>query len=155
MELYVPSADDVARMSPEELRASLLRLEIQRRKAAARLAVVELQIAEAHLHEQGVSVHEGWAHTSKGRSKGETAGNRRLARAFRVLPKFAEASLAGRIGVEQMHEVANVVANPCIREFFADPTADELLTSAASELQFDNFVAALRTMERKLLRVAR
>jgi hypothetical protein len=69
----------------------------------------------------------------------------KLAKAMRVLPRFAAAALAGELGVAQMHQVAKVAANPRVGEHLAD--ADELFTTAARDLPFDDCSIVLRHWE--------
>jgi hypothetical protein len=68
-----------------------------------------------------------------------------LARAFKLLPRFAEACLEGLIGVAQMHAVAQVAANPRVRDHLAE--ADDIFTGAAIEQPFDDLITLLRHWE--------
>jgi hypothetical protein len=148
MEPRVPSGEEVAMMSPVELQARAQELDVLRRQveAASALLVQRVDDTGAYLPDGHLRV-AAWGRATNHWSHGEAAGMVKLARAFKALPCFAEAALSGALGVAQMHAVAKVAANPRVREFLADPQTDELFTSAARDLPFDEFVIILRHWE--------
>ena len=146
MDLRVPSVDELVMMSPVEVERVAHELEIVRRRVEAASALlvqrvdqVAAYVADGH---RGVGA---WGRATNNWSGAEASGMVKLAKAFRTLPKFAEAALAGVLGVAQMHQVAKVAANPRVKEHLAE--ADELFTTAARDLPFDDFAVVLRHWE--------
>ncbi|MBI4936147.1 MAG: DUF222 domain-containing protein [Actinobacteria bacterium] len=146
MDLRVPSADELVMLSPVQVERVAHELEITRRRVEAASALMVLRVDQVAAYaadgHRGVGV---WGRATNNWSGAEAAGMVKLAKAFRKLPKFAQAALAGELGVAQMHAVAKVAANPRVAEHLAE--ADELFTTAARDLPFDDFVVALRHWE--------
>ena len=86
-----------------------------------------------------------WGRAACNWSTGEATRFGKLGRAMRRLPRFAEAAMAGHIGVAQMHDLAATVANPRVQHALDE--AEELLVHLARTLHHDSFVTALRRWE--------
>jgi hypothetical protein len=146
MDLRVPSVDELVMMSPVAVERVAHELEIVRRRveAASALLVQRVDASGAYAADghRGVGA---WGRATNNWSGAEAAGMVKLAKAFRTLPRFAEAALAGELGVAQMHAIAKVAANPRVKEHLAD--ADELFTTAARDLPFDDCSIVLRHWE--------
>jgi 5-methylcytosine-specific restriction endonuclease McrA len=147
MELRVPSVNEVAMMSPVELQTHAQDLDVLRRQveAASALLVQRVDAASAFA-EDGHRNVAAWGRATNHWSHGEAAGMAKLAKAFGLLPQFAEAAQSGVLGVAQMHAVAKLAANPRVREHL-DADADRVLTEGARDLPFDDFVTLLRHFE--------
>ncbi len=111
-------------MSPREVRHHARVLEAIRRQVLAAMAMLVPNLDHADHRADGY---------------------RELAQAFQMLPMFAEACLAGSIGVEQMHAIATVAANPRVSHRLAD--ADEIFIDAAVDRTFAEFITRLRQWE--------
>ena len=113
-------------------------------RLASALLVQRVEKAAAHVADGHRRV-ASWGRATNNWSGAEAAVMVKLAKAMECLPRFAQAALAGELGVAQMHAVAKVAANPRVREHLAD--ADELFTTAARDLPFDDFAVVLRHWE--------
>jgi len=115
--------------------------EFWRRRAEAASALLLL-----HEHTCGAFIEDDVRVAAWGRKvhNWSAEGSRRkahLARAFTALPRFARASLEGRIGTAQMQAVAALAVNSRVAASIA--TADELFTRSAQELSHGEFAAVL------------
>jgi hypothetical protein len=148
MSLGVPSAGEVAMMSPVVLQTRAQELEVLRRQAEAASALLVQHVdAVSAFVEDGHRNVAAWGRATNHWSHAEASDMVKLAKAFTLLPEFAAAALAGEIGVAQMRVVARVAANPRVKEHVADPVADRMFTDGARELPFDDFVTLLRHWE--------
>lgn len=146
MELGAVTAEELAGWSPAGLQMRAHELEVLRRRAEAASADLMRRVDEAGAYKaDGHRSVAAWGRATNNWSGGEAAAMAKLARAMRLLPRFAELALAGELGVQQMHAVARVVANPRVREHVAG--ADDLFCNAASELPFDDLMVVLRHWE--------
>jgi Domain of unknown function (DUF222) len=146
MELHVPEVEELAAMSPAEVERAAHMLEAQRRQveAATALLVQRVDAAGAYAADGHRQV-AAWGRATNNWSGSEAAVLVKLARAMSTMPRFAQAALAGELGVAQMHAIARVAANPRVREHLAE--ADELFTTAARDLPFDDLSVLLRHWE--------
>ncbi len=143
----MPSVNEVAMMSPVELQTRAQELDVLRRQveAASALLVQRVDAASAFV-EDGHRNVAAWGRATNHWSHGEAAGMAKLAKAFTLLPQFATAAASGAIGVAQMHALAKLAANPRVRNHL-NADADRVLTEAARDLPFDDFVTLLRHFE--------
>jgi hypothetical protein len=146
MELCVPSVGELASMSPVEVQRRAQEFEVLRRRVEAVSALMVQRVDEAKAFvADGHRRVSAWGRATNNWSGPEASVMVKLARAMQVLPRFAEAALAGELGVAQMHAVAKVAANPRVREHLAE--ADELFLTAARDLPFDDCSVVLRHWE--------
>jgi hypothetical protein len=146
MDLRVPTADELVVMSPIEVESVAHQLEVVRRRVEAASALMVQRVDQVAAYAADGHRRVGaWGRATNNWSGAESAAMVKLAKAFRALPKFAEASLAGEVGVAQMHAVARVASNPRVKHHLAD--ADELFTTAARDLPFDDCSIVLRHWE--------
>ncbi|MFZ4721459.1 MAG: DUF222 domain-containing protein, partial [Ilumatobacteraceae bacterium] len=145
-ELRVPTTDEMVMMSPAQLECGMQSLEVAERlvHASAALYMLRVDTTGGFLADGHRRVAD-WGRATNNWSAAKSLRMAKLARAFKVLPKFTQACLEGRIGVEQMHAVAAVAANPRVEEHLA--AADELFAGSAQELAFDEFAQLLRHWE--------
>ena len=142
----VPGVEEIGLMSAAALDELAATMEVARRVAQAEMALLVQRVDAS-----GVFAVDGhrrvslWGRATNNWSGAEAARLVELGRAFKVLPLFAEASLAGRIGIAQMDAVAAVAANPRIREHLE--AADESFTRFAQTLAFDDLVTLLQHWE--------
>ncbi|MEN9646004.1 MAG: hypothetical protein RL238_2673 [Actinomycetota bacterium] len=139
----VPTTDQIVSMSPAALMEVAHLLDVERRVAEARQALLLQRVdAVGAQVEDGFRQVAGWGRAACNWSSAEAARLAKLGRAMQAMPGFAEACLAGRIGVAQMHAVAAAAGNPRVREHLAD--ADELFTRQCTSLPFDDLVTFLQ-----------
>ncbi len=147
----VPTTEQVldvspVEMSPAEIGAWAMQLDIERRRGEAMAATFAGAVDRS-----GAFVADGhrsvrtWGRASCNWSSVEAARMARLGRAFELLPSFGVSARAGEIGVAQMHALAAVVVNPRVREHLADSEA--LLVQHARDLDHDAFITLLRRWE--------
>ena len=146
MELHVPSVEELVVMPPAQVEGHAHVLEVSRRRvvAASALMVQRVDDSAGYLADGHKNV-AAWGRATNNWSPSETSRYTQLARAFKWLPKFAETALTGAIGVDAMHAVAKIAANPRVRQHLAE--ADELFTTAAAELTFEELSVLLRHWE--------
>jgi hypothetical protein len=142
----VPDLDQLVMMSPADVEVAGQQLDYLYRVVVASNALM-LQRVEASgaFHLDDHRNVAAWGRATNNWSNAEAARMVKLARAMKALPHFAEACLAGRIGVPQMHAVAAVSANPRVREHLDG--ADDLFVQSAEGLPFDDLVTFLRHWE--------
>lgn len=139
----VPTTDEITSMSPAALMEAAHLLDVERRIAEARQALLLQRVDAVGAHvEDGFRQVAGWGRAACNWSGAEAARLAKLGRAMQAMPVFAEACLAGRVGVAQMHAVAAAAGNPRVREHLAD--ADELFTRQSTALPFDDLVTFLQ-----------
>ena len=139
----VPTTDHMVSMSAAALMEVAHLLDVDRRIAEAKQALLLQRVDAISAHvEDGFRQVAGWGRAACNWSGAEAARLAKLGRAMQAMPAFAEACLAGRIGVAQMHAVAAVAGNPRVREHLAD--ADELFTRQSTSLPFDDLVTFLQ-----------
>ncbi len=133
-------------ISPADVERHAHAIEVMRRKteAATALMVQAVDDSGAFLADGHKKVAD-WGRGTNNWSPSETTRLVKLARAFRLLPTFADTAVTGAIGVDAMHAIAKVAANPRARKHLAD--ADELFTQAATELTFEELSVLLRHWE--------
>lgn len=144
--MRVPSVNELVMMSSIEVEQTAHVLEITRRRVEAASALLVQRVDQVGAY--AADGHRGvaaWGRATNNWSGAEAAGMAKLAKAMRTLPKFAEAALVGELGVAQMHQVAKVASNPRVNEHLAD--ADDLFTTAARDLPFDDCSIVLRHWE--------
>ena len=90
----------------------------------------------------------GWCRALSQCSSGQASQWRRVARVAAAVPEIAEALEAGRLGVEQAHELGRVHANRRVANHLPD-YIDALLQDAARS-SFDEFHSTLRQWENVL-----
>jgi hypothetical protein len=146
MEQRVPDVDELVMMSPSAIEIAGQQLDFLYRTTVAATALM-LQRVEASgvFHLDDHRNVAAWGRSTNNWSNAEASRMVKLAHAMQVMPGFAAACLAGRIGVPQMHAIAAVAANPRVREHPAG--ADELFVTSAEELAFDDLVVFLRHWE--------
>jgi hypothetical protein len=146
MDLAVPLVEELAVLSPVDLQTRAQELEVLRRRVEAANALMVQRVDEGKLYvADGHRRVSAWGRATNNWSGPEASVMVKLAKAMKALPKFAEAALAGEIGVAQMHAVAKVAANPRVREHLAD--ADDLFVASARDLPFDDCAVVLRHWE--------
>src|SRR5829696_8986467 len=144
--VVAPGCEEIGLMSAAVLDELGAGLEVSRRVAEAGMASL-LQRVDA-CGAFGLDGHRRaslWGRATNNWSGAEAARLAKLGRAFVLLPLFAEAALAGRVGIAQMHAVAAVAANPRVREYLG--AADESLTRFAQTLGFDDLVTYVQHWE--------
>ena len=133
--------------APAEIEKVALQLDLERRRVEAAIATYASRVDQtAAFVPDGHRSVKTWGKASCNWSGAEAARFAKLGHAFQLLPLFAEASRAGEIGVAQGHAVAQVVANPRVREYLA--AAEQLLIDNARRLEHDHFVIMLHQWER-------
>lgn len=146
MELSVPEVDELVVMAAAQVEVAGQQLELVRRRAEAASALMVQRVDETSTYAlDGHRRVSAWGKATNNWSGAEAAHMVKLARAMASLPRFALAALAGHLSVSAMHAIAAVAANPRVREHLAD--ADELFTTSAIELPFDDLVVLLRHWE--------
>ncbi len=142
----LPTAEQILEMSPAEVGARAMQLDIERRRAEAAVATFAGEVdGSAAFVADGHRSVRSWGQASCNWSSAEAARVARLGRAFELMPSFGVSARAGEIGVAQMHALAAVVVNPRVREHLADSEA--LLVRYARELDHDAFITVLRRWE--------
>jgi len=146
MDLAVPLVEELAMMSPVDLQTRAQELEVLRRRVEAANALLVQRVDDAKAYTvDGHRRVSAWGRAMNNWSGPEASTMVKLARAMRALPKFAEAALAGEVGVAQMHAIAKVAANPRVQQHLAD--ADDLFLTSARDLPFDDCATVLRHWE--------
>jgi hypothetical protein len=145
--VVLPSVEEIGAMSPADCEAFERELDRERRRYEAAIATFVHRVGEsgAYLTDKHRSP-KAWGKAACNWS-GAEAG--RFVRAGAMLARFdsaADLAAEGRLGVAQMHALAQVVANPRVQEHLAD--GEEFLVANAVELEFDDYVTALVQWER-------
>jgi hypothetical protein len=137
---------DTGDISPADVDAWALGLDRARRRHEASLGWFVGDIETSGLYRRdGHRSITAWGRSACNWSTGEAIRFGKLGRALHRLPRFAEAALAGHIGVASMHEFAALVANPRVQH--ALDASEALLVQHACTLEFDDFVTAARRWE--------
>ena len=145
--VVLPTAAEVGAMSPGDCEAFARSLDRERRKYEAAIAtfVHRVGVSGAHLTDKHRSP-KAWGKAACNWS-GAEAG--RFVKAGAMLARFdsaADLAADGRLGVAQMHALAQVVANPRVQEHLA--CGEDFLVANAVQLGFDDYVTALVQWER-------
>ena len=142
----MPTTEVVEGMSPAELDALVLALDITERRQQAALAVLASRAESAGTFlADGHRTAKAWTRAACNWSGQQAARTVRLGRAFQLLPYFAQAGIAGEIGISQMHALALVATNPRVREHLAD--SEQLLVDQAKILEHDDYMILLHRWE--------
>jgi hypothetical protein len=144
--INAPTADTVQGMTPAELDALVLAMDITERRQQAALALLASRAEQAGTFlADGHRTAKAWTRAACNWSGQQAARTVRLGRAFELLPYFATSGLAGEIGISQMHALALVATNPRVREHLAD--SERLLVDQAKILEHDDYMILLHRWE--------
>src|SRR5918993_3242504 len=109
----LPTEDEIASLSGREHDDLLAELErVGRKIHAAKLGVIDHADREARFLADGHRSSAAWTRAVTNCSPADSRRRVRAARALRDLPYFREALQEGSVGVDQVHEVARLHANP-------------------------------------------
>ena len=116
----VPSAADIAMMSPAAREAAVRELDAIRRKAEAAIGLFVGRVEQMSGHvENGHRSVAAWGRAAANWSGAQASRFTRLGRVFRTMPQFEAAAVEGELGVSQMHALASVAANPRVQQHLA------------------------------------
>ena len=117
----IPTPGEVAELCGADLDRALVDLEFARRKLeAAYVAVLDRADSTGHYRTDGHASVRGWSTALTNASPVETKRRLQSMRALRELPEVARHLADGAIGVEQVREIAQLYANPRLRELVVD-----------------------------------
>jgi hypothetical protein len=139
-------ADELVDATEAELDARIRRLEVERRRIDAELAVTVAAAERRKVYlTDGHRTMKGYLRATCNWSNADVAVQRRLANATDHVPGLAEALHTGRIGIAQAAAIARVHRNPRVRERLVEfaPT----LLDLAERCCFDDFHLALQRFE--------
>ena len=146
MEFRIPTDEEMVVMPPARVEAGAQEFEVIRRRVEAVSAMWALRVDNTCAYvADGHKNLAAWGRATNNWSPSETLRFTKLARAFKLLPKFAELALSGAIGVDAMHAIAKIASNPRVRQHLAE--SDELFAQAAAELTFEELSLLLRHWE--------
>ena len=133
---------DVAAMSPAEAEQYVRALDRERRIIDARIASFVHQVGQTGLYSADKHrTPKAWGKAACNWSGAEAARFVRVGTMLATFDTAAEAAANGDIGVAQMGALAQLVANPRVKEHLAD--GEELLVGQAAELDYDDYVCLL------------
>ena len=113
VQVRLPSAEEIASRHGSDDDEWLSELErIDRMLQAAKLGVIDHADREARFLADGHRSSAAWTRAVTNCSPADSRRRVRAARALRDLPYFREALQEGSVGVDQVHEVARLHANP-------------------------------------------
>ncbi|MBI4883639.1 MAG: DUF222 domain-containing protein [Actinobacteria bacterium] len=146
MSSQVPTTAEIADMTPTELESVARRLDGERRRAEAALAMLVQRVDTANAFtSDGHRSVKAWGRATCNWSGGEAA---RFLKTGRMLARFesaATAASAGKFGVAQMHALGQLVGNQRVSEQL--DASEELLVSQASLLDYDDYITLLAHWE--------
>jgi len=135
VEVRLPSEDEIASLVGGEHDELLLKLErVGRMVEAAKLGVIDHADRQARFLADGHRSTAAWVRAVTNCSPGESRRRARAARALHDLPAVRDALRAGDVGVDQVHEIARLHANPRCGGLVADSEA--ILLHAARQLEY-------------------
>ena len=144
--MLATTVDNLRELDDRALTDEFRRLELERRRIEAEMAVV---VAEGHRRSIHVVDHHhsmtGWLKANANYSNIQCSRLRRLARLVDDLGEVGAALHAGHIGTAQADELARVRANPRCGDQLGDSI--ELLLEQAEQLSFENARTCLRRWE--------
>ena len=137
----IPTPGEMAELCGADLDRALVDLEFVRRTLeAAYVAVLDRADSTGHYRADGHASVRGWSTALTNASPVETKRRLQSMRALRELPEVARHLADGAIGVEQVREIAQLYANPRLRELVVD--GDRRLVEH-SEKDFASFAEVL------------
>ena len=111
--------DDAMGLSDAELDAAIRANELERRRVeAAGAALVAVSASRGAFRMDGQRSINSYLKATCNVSGGAASQRRRLSEVCDAVPALGDALVAGRIGVDQVVEIARIHANPRTREFF-------------------------------------
>jgi hypothetical protein len=135
VDVRVPSKDEISSLVGSEHDELLLDLDrIIRVAEAARLAVIDHADQQARFLADGHRSIAAWTRAVTNCSPAESRRKARAARALRDLSAVAGALWAGEVGVDQVHEIARLHANPRCGDQVAG--SETILLDAARQLEY-------------------
>jgi hypothetical protein len=139
--------DDVAAMSPAEAEQFVRALDRERRIIEARIATFVHQVGQTGLYlEDKHRTPKAWGKAACNWSGAEAGKFVKAGAMLATFDSAANMAARGDLGVAHMHALAQLVANPRVKEHLADGEA--LLVGQAAELDFDDYVSLLANWER-------
>ncbi len=106
-------------LSDAELDAAIRANELeQRRLAAEHAALLSVSTARGAYRLDGQRTVVSYLRATENLSKGSASQRRRVAEVCDLVPALGDALLAGRVGVDQIVEIARIHANPRTRDHF-------------------------------------
>ena len=133
--VWLPSEDEIALLVGGEHDELLVELErIGRMVEAAKLGVIDHADRQARFVVDGHRSTAAWTRAVTNCSPGESRRRARAARALRDLCGVREALRAGEVGVDQVHEIARLHANPRCGGLVVD--CEAVLLQAARQLEY-------------------
>jgi len=141
-----PTATEVEGLGGADLDLALVTIERVRREVeAAYVAVLDAADRSGRYRDDGHASVKGWA-MALGRTSGvETHRRMQTMRALREMPTTRAALRGGRLGVDQVREMAKLHANPRARDVIVEAEAD--LLRHAERRSFDDFDDVARRWE--------
>ena len=137
-EVRLPSADEVASLVGSDHDELLVELErIDRALQAVKLDVIDHADRQARFLADGHRSTAAWTRAVTNCSPNESRKRVRAARALHELASFREALHDGTVGIDQVHEVARLHANPRCGNRVAG--SEEILLGAARQLEYPDF----------------
>jgi hypothetical protein len=134
-EVWLPSEDEIASLVGGEHDELLLELErIGRMVEAAKLGGIDHADDRAQFLADGHRSTAAWTRAVTNCSPAESRRTVRAARALRDVPGLRDALRTGDVGVDQVHEIARLHANPRCGGQVADSEA--IFLQAARELEY-------------------
>jgi len=133
-------------MSPAQAEEYLRALDRERRILDARIATFVHQVGQTGLYLQDTHrTPKAWGTAAANWSSAEAARFVRVGTMLATFESAADMAARGDFGVAQMTALAQLVANPRVKEHLAD--GEELLVGQAAELDYDDYVSLLANWE--------
>lgn len=137
---------EASELSVAELTERFRELELMQRRVAAEMAVLTSEVdRRGAFRDDGHRSIAGWLRAHGNYSDGQASRLRRVARLLAAAPEAGDDLVAGRIGVDQVAELARAFANPRCGHLLPDSL--DILLDDAQRLRFKDLSACVQRWE--------